>query len=103
MATKKTTTTKKKKTTTKKSTSFAKAKKTQSSTAPMKAQLPSPITPVLAVVAAVFTYIAFSLAIDSGSYWHYAAGFYFTYQIVRLTRSSIKTRVDDKKRKATKA
>ena len=68
-----------------------------------QAQLPSPLTPILAAVAAVFTYVAFSLAIDSGSYWHYLAGFYFVYQTVRLTRITIQTRRHDKTRRASKA
>jgi hypothetical protein len=66
-------------------------------------QLPSPLTPILAVVAAIFTYISFSLAIDSGSYWHYGFGFYFIYQTVRLTKVSIRTRINDKAKRATKA
>ena len=108
MATKKTTTAKKTKAKTTKSSKKAAspAKKKQepvSQPAKQKVQLPSPLTPLLAVVAIVFTYIAFSLAIDSGSYWHYAAGFYFFYQSVRLTKISIVTRMNDKKRRASKA
>lgn len=66
-------------------------------------QLPSPLTPILAVVAAIFTYISFSLAIDSGSYWHYGFGLYFMYQAVRLTKISIRTRVNDKAKRAARA
>ena len=79
------------------------AKKPATTKAVQTRQLPSPLTPILAVVAAIFTYISFSLAIDSGSYWHYAFGFYFFYQAVRLTKMSIRTRIDDKAKRAAKA
>jgi uncharacterized membrane protein len=95
----------KKKTATKKTPVKKSASKQPAKTAVVsKLQLPSPITPLLALVSAIFTYYAFSLAIDSGSYWHYIAGFYFFYQAVRLTKLTIKTRMnDDKSRKAPKA
>lgn len=84
----------------------AKAKSTKATKAAKQIetrQLPSPLTPILAVVAAIFTYISFSLAIDSGSYWHYGFGFYFIYQTVRLTKVSIRTRINDKAKRAAKA
>jgi hypothetical protein len=79
-----------KKTTSK--TSTAKAAPTNKKTSLTRAHVSSPITPLLAVFAVFMTYVAFSMAIDSGSYWHYGAGFFFVYQAVRLTKVSISNR-----------
>jgi len=70
----------------------AKATPTNKKTSVARAQVSSPITPLLAVFAVFMTYVAFSMAIDSGSYWHYGAGFFFIYQAVRLTKFSIASR-----------
>jgi hypothetical protein len=95
---------KKPKSTTTKKSAVAKKEKTEpKQTGKKTVQLPSPLTPMLAVASIGFCYWAFSLAIDSGSFWHYGFGFYFFYQSIRLTRLSIAARMNDKRRRATKA
>ncbi len=58
---------------------------------------------LVSVIAAVLAYIAFSLAIDSGSLIHYALGFYFFYATIHHGHAAVQHKTSNDKKAKTGA